>query len=63
VSGRIGGGAARIVLSSDNGDLHIKKGSAILPDAPLPAATAQPNAPNERHLKSSKTLPAQPVTQ
>ena len=63
VSGRIGGGAARIVLSADNGDLHIRKGSAISPATPAPAAAAAPNAPNERHLKSSKTLPAQPVTQ
>ena len=63
VSGRIGGGAARIVLSADNGDLHIRKGSAISPATPAPAAAAAPNAPNERHLKSWRTLPAQPVTQ
>ena len=60
---RIGGGVARIVLSTDNGDLHINKGSAMPAATPAPAATAAPNAPNERHLKSSKTLPAQPVTQ
>jgi hypothetical protein len=60
VSGRIGSGAARIVLNADNGDLHIKKGSA--PEVP-PAAPAAPAAPNARHLKSSNTLPAQPVTQ
>ena len=58
VSGRIGSGAAHIVLSSDNGDLHIKKGSA----AP-PAAPEAPAPPNARHLKSPKTPPAQPVTQ
>ena len=61
VSGRIGSGAARIVLSADNGDLHIKKGSAVPPA--VPAAPAAPAAPNARHLKSPKTLPAQPVTQ
>jgi hypothetical protein len=61
VSGRIGSGAAHIVLSSDNGDLHIKKGSAVPPA--VPAAPAAPAAPNARHLKSPKTLPAQPVTQ
>ena len=61
VSGRIGSGAARIVLSADNGDLHIKKGSATPPAAP--AAPATPAPPNARHLKSPKTLPAQPVTQ
>ncbi|MGH9559831.1 MAG: DUF4097 family beta strand repeat-containing protein, partial [Terracidiphilus sp.] len=61
VSGRIGGGTARITLSTDNGDLRIKKGSATV--AAAPAATAAPNAPNAPHLKSSKALPAQPVTQ
>jgi len=63
VSGRIGAGAARIVLSTSNGDLHIKKGS----EAPAaPATPATPNAPGAAkapHLKSSKTLPQQPVTQ
>jgi DUF4097 and DUF4098 domain-containing protein YvlB len=64
VSGRIGSGAAHIVLSADNGDLHIKKGSAVPAAGPAAAtAPAAPNAPNGRHLKSSKTLPAQPVTQ
>jgi DUF4097 and DUF4098 domain-containing protein YvlB len=58
VSGRIGSGAARIELSADNGDLHIKKGSAVPPAAP--AISADPNA---RHLKSPKTPPAQPVAQ
>jgi DUF4097 and DUF4098 domain-containing protein YvlB len=61
VSGRIGSGAARIVLSADNGDLHIKKGSATPPA--VSAAPAAPAPPNARHLKSPKTLPAQPVTQ
>jgi DUF4097 and DUF4098 domain-containing protein YvlB len=61
VSGRIGAGAAHILLSSDNGDLHIKKGSAVPPTTPeAPAAPAPPNA---RHLKSPKTPPEQPVTQ
>jgi DUF4097 and DUF4098 domain-containing protein YvlB len=64
VTGRIGAGAAHIVLSTENGDLHIKKGSAVQAAAPVPPAPpATPNAPNARHLKSSKTLPAQPVTQ
>ncbi|MGB0063214.1 MAG: DUF4097 family beta strand repeat-containing protein, partial [Terracidiphilus sp.] len=57
---RIGEGAAHITLSTDNGDLRIKKESAN--QAAATAATA-PNATSERHLKSSKTLPAQPVTQ
>jgi len=63
VSGRIGAGASRIVLSADNGDLHIKKGSAMPAALGQPPAAAAPAAPNERHLKSTKTLPAQPVTQ
>jgi DUF4097 and DUF4098 domain-containing protein YvlB len=58
VSGRIGTGAAHITLSADNGDLHIRKGSAT--EAAAPAASAAPNA---RHLKSSQTQPEQPVTQ
>jgi DUF4097 and DUF4098 domain-containing protein YvlB len=61
VSGRIGSGTARIVLSTNNGDLHIKKGSAVPPVAP--AAPAAPAPPNARHLKSPKAPPAQPVTQ
>lgn len=61
VSGRIGSGTARIVLSADNGDLHIKKGPAVSLTAPPPPAPPPP--PNARHLKSPKTQPAQPVTQ
>ncbi len=61
VSGRIGSGAARIVLSTDNGDLHIKKGPAFPAAAPTPPNA--PAAPGARHLKSSKSLPAQPVTE
>jgi DUF4097 and DUF4098 domain-containing protein YvlB len=68
VSGRIGSGAAKIVLTTDNGDLRIKKGPAF-PSEPPPAASAQtpspktPAAPNAPHLKTPKALPAQPVTQ
>lgn len=61
VSGRIGSGAARIVLNADNGDLRIKEGSVIHPAGSTPAAA--PSAANGRHLKSSMTLPAKPVTQ
>jgi len=74
VSGKIGSGTARIALNTSNGDLHIKKGSAFpaAPPAPpakgpgapkAPAAPAAPAAQNAPHLKSSKTLPQQPVTQ
>jgi DUF4097 and DUF4098 domain-containing protein YvlB len=61
VSGRIGAGAEHIVLSSNNGDLHIKKGSVVA--SATPTAPVAPADPNARHLKSPKTLPAQPVTQ
>jgi DUF4097 and DUF4098 domain-containing protein YvlB len=74
VSGKIGSGTAHITLNTSNGDLHIKKGSAFpaAPPAPpakgpgaakAPAAPAAPAAQNAPHLKSSKTLPQQPVTQ
>lgn len=57
VTGRIGGGAKRIVLNTSNGDLHIKKGEAY-PAAPpaskAPAARVPPNAPGRR-LKAPKT--------
>jgi DUF4097 and DUF4098 domain-containing protein YvlB len=68
VSGRIGAGGPRIALTSANGDLHIKKGPAFPPPPPAtpapPAAAAKaPPPPNAPHLKSSKALPEQPVTQ
>jgi len=57
VTGRIGSGAARIMLSTENGDLHIKKGSAAS------AAPAAASAPSGKHLKSKSELPKQPVAQ
>ena len=66
VSGRIGSGNSRIVLSTSNGDLNIKKGPAF-PAAPAGAnALAPPSAPappNARHLKAPKVPPPQPVAQ
>jgi DUF4097 and DUF4098 domain-containing protein YvlB len=66
VTGRIGSGAVRIVLSSDNGDLRIKKGPAF-PSAPPPPnaqiAPPAPAAPGARHLRTSRPLPQQPVAQ
>ena len=58
-----GGGGAKINLSTDVGDVRIKKGSAF-PTPPSvssnpPKPPAPPNAP---HLKAPKT-PAEPVTQ
>jgi DUF4097 and DUF4098 domain-containing protein YvlB len=66
VTGKIGSGTARIMLSTDNGDLHIKRGQPFLaePAAPnVPAAPGAPAPPNARHLKTSKALPQQPVAQ
>jgi DUF4097 and DUF4098 domain-containing protein YvlB len=59
----LGGGGAKINLSTDVGDVRIKKGSGF-PTAPSvsanpPKPPADPNAP---HLKAPKT-PAEPVTQ
>ena len=64
VSGKIGGGAAHIVLNTSNGDLRIKKGSAFPAAAPAaPNAPNAPAAPKAPHLKSNKALPQQPVAQ
>jgi DUF4097 and DUF4098 domain-containing protein YvlB len=67
---QIGSGGTKIVLSAENGDVHIKKGSVQPPQPPAPpappVATSEskvPAAPNAPHLKPSKALPAQPVTQ
>jgi DUF4097 and DUF4098 domain-containing protein YvlB len=61
VTGKIGAGTARVELSTNNGDLHIKKGTA---EGAAPAAAAsEPPAPNGKHLKSKSSLPQQPVAQ
>jgi hypothetical protein len=61
---QIGSGGPRIVLSAENGDVNIKKGS---PFPPPPGAAAAPKAPAAAaagpHLKTRKALPQQPVTQ
>jgi DUF4097 and DUF4098 domain-containing protein YvlB len=66
VTGKIGSGSSRIVLSASNGDLRIKKGPAF-PAAPTPSSAQAPPAapvpPNARHLNAPKALPPQPVTQ
>jgi len=66
VSGKIGAGGPRIYLSSDNGDIGIKKGSGFppapsTPNVPKPPKT--PTPPNAPHLKSQRALPAEPTTE
>jgi hypothetical protein len=63
---QIGSGGSRIVLSTDNGDVHIKKGSAFPatpPPPPTPETSTTPEAPKAPHLKTPKPIPPQPVTQ
>jgi DUF4097 and DUF4098 domain-containing protein YvlB len=60
VNGKIGSGSAKIVLSAENGDVRIKRGSAVAAASAPPEPPAAPNAP---HLKAPKALPPQPVTQ
>lgn len=59
----VGGGQAKISLSTEVGDVRIKKGSGF-PAAPSVSSTepAKPLTPNAPHLKAPKT-PAEPVTQ
>ncbi|HEY3706346.1 MAG TPA: DUF4097 family beta strand repeat-containing protein [Terracidiphilus sp.] len=66
VSGKIGGGNGKIVVSTDVGDVRLKKGSGF-PATPPPPATAEtsgaPAPPSAPHLKAPKTPPPAPVTQ
>ena len=66
VTGKVGGGTAKIVLSADVGDLRIKKGSAFPSAPPAPSAELTPKLPppppNAPRLKAPKT-PAEPITQ
>jgi len=69
VTGRVGGGGSKMVLTAENGDLRIKKGTGFSTttstgsseDVPKPPKA--PTAPNAPHLKAQKALPAQPVKQ
>jgi len=62
----VGGGGAKVSLTTDNGDLHIKKGSTAPP--PPPSVSAAPRTPNSPmapaapHLKAPKAA-QEPVTQ
>jgi len=63
---QIGSGGNRIVLTTDNGDIRVKKGSAF-PSTPPPPVVGDEHsaseAPKAPHLKTPKPLPPQPVTQ
>ncbi|MGA2350523.1 MAG: DUF4097 family beta strand repeat-containing protein [Terracidiphilus sp.] len=75
ISGKIGAGAAKITVSTDVGDVRIKKGSGFTPKTPSPEESSDPkmlNVPPHHQvpdiskapkLKTSSELPAQPVTQ
>lgn len=64
VTGRIGAGGAKISLSTDVGDLRIKRGTDVPPPPPSTATVPKPPmAPNAPHLKAPKSAQAEPVTQ
>ena len=66
VTGRIGSGAARIVLSTDNGDIGIKKGPAFPPTPPaaqINTPLAPRLAPHAPHLRPPPVPPPAPVVQ
>jgi DUF4097 and DUF4098 domain-containing protein YvlB len=63
---QVGSGSNKITLTTDNGDVRIKRGSAFPATPPPPAVAGAPEAPEPPrapHLKTPKPLPPQPVTQ
>ena len=60
---QIGSGGTRVTLNSENGDIRIKKGSAVPPPPALGEASSAPETPKAPHLKAPKPIPPQPVTQ
>jgi DUF4097 and DUF4098 domain-containing protein YvlB len=63
VSGKIGSGGSKIVLTAENGDLRIKKGSGFSTTGSAEEGAKAPKAPNAPHLKAPKGLPGEPVSQ
>ena len=70
IEGNVGKGGPKLTISTNNADLHLRRGSET--PGPLPAIGAaprppemprEPAAPGVPHLKTSKAQPAQPVTQ
>ena len=67
---QIGSGTARIVLTAENGDVHIKKGAPMPSTPPSPPMLNVPPYPKTPdlssktpHLKTPKVPPPAPVTQ
>lgn len=60
VTGRIGAGGPKLVLSAVNGDLRIRKGPPVPPQAPAPGGQSSQHL---RHLKAPDSGPVQAVTQ
>jgi hypothetical protein len=60
---QIGSGGAKVTLSTENGDVRIKKGSGFSTTPTTTTGEEAPKAPKAPHLKAPKALPAQPVTQ
>jgi DUF4097 and DUF4098 domain-containing protein YvlB len=60
VTGKIGAGGPKIVLSAVDGDLQIRKGPAVPPEG---AAPGEQTSEQVRHLKAPKSGPVEPVTQ
>ncbi len=60
VTGTIGAGGPKIVLSADDGDLSIRKGPAFPAQPPAPGTAPQAHVP---HLKAPKSMHIETVTQ
>ena len=64
VTGKIGAGGPKIVLSAVNGDLRIKKGPPVPPTPPrAPGAPGSTTSQRVPHLKAPNAEPVEPVTQ
>jgi len=67
---RVGSGGPKVLLSAENGDVHVKKGSGFPSVPAVPRISAVPAAPPKEHeapatphLKAPKAAPKAPVTQ
>jgi Putative adhesin len=62
----IGSGSSKVVLSADNGDIHVKKGTNAPTAPPAPAigdAPTPPASPKAPHHLAAPKAPPQPVSQ